>query len=241
MKNFGEIDISKLLPSLVTMAALCMGVSAIRYALDDKWTIAVSLIIVAAFLDGIDGRIARALNSTSHFGAELDSLADIVSFGVAPAILVYLWSLHGIPYKGVGWMAVLFYICCSAIRLAKFNSKLGDEIEQKKLQNYFTGLPIPSAAFLLILPMIFSFQIIEYKISYWIIFAYQILLGILMIGTVPVFSFKKITVSKKYIIPSYAFFVLFVGLSIFQPWVVLSLIGVCLILSIFISSYTYYK
>lgn len=241
MKNFSEINLSKMLPSFVTLAALCIGVSAIRYAMDDKWAVAVSLILVAALLDGIDGRIARALKSESHFGAELDSLADIISFGIAPAIVVYMWSLYEIPYKGVGWTAVLFYMCCSAIRLAKFNSNLASEFEKKKLQNYFTGLPTPSAAFLLLLPMIISFQFEDFAVSYWLVFAYQCVLGMLMISRVPVYSFKKITFSRAMVIPAYALFVLFIGLLMFQPWLMISVVGIGIIISIFLSCYTYYR
>ena len=115
-----NVPIQKLIPSIITILALCLGITSIRYSLDGKFNIAVALIIIAAFLDGLDGKIARLLNSTSEFGAQLDSLADLCNFGVAPGIAVYLWSLKEIPYKGVGWAIVLVYIACSALRRGFF-------------------------------------------------------------------------------------------------------------------------
>lgn len=126
-----HIPLYKLMPNIVTILGLCIGITSIRYALDGKWTMAVGLIVIAAILDGIDGRLARLLNSTSKFGAELDSLVDVINFGVAPALINYLWILHEIPYKGVGWAVVLIYSACSTIRLARFNSNL-DDAESKK-------------------------------------------------------------------------------------------------------------
>ncbi len=126
----------KLFPSVITVLALCMGITAVRYALDGKFEIAAGLIIIAGIMDGLDGKIARLLKSTSEFGAQLDSLADIVSFGVAPGLVTYLWILHDIPAKGIGWLVVLIYISCAALRLARFNVQEVVGSEKNKTAQY---------------------------------------------------------------------------------------------------------
>ena len=120
-----ELPLYRLLPSVITIIALCVGLTSLRYALAFKWEQSLFLLVIAAFLDGMDGRIARMLNVTSEFGAQIDSLADFVNFGVVPAILIYLWTLNDITIKGVGWGVVLFYVVCCSIRLARFNAMLG--------------------------------------------------------------------------------------------------------------------
>jgi CDP-diacylglycerol--serine O-phosphatidyltransferase len=237
-----SIPISKLAPSIVTLMALCLGVTSIRYALDLKWPIAVALIMIACFLDGIDGRLARLLNTTSGFGAQLDSLSDLVSFGVAPAVVLYLWSLHDIPYRGVGWAVVLFFIACSAIRLARFNSKLDDIDEQVKMKDYFTGVPMPAAAALSLLPLIITFDICKgLAISPWFVAVYLIFIGILMISKIPVASFKSIYVKKQYISPLLIIITCFITFLIIEPWWTLPLLGIIYFSSIPISIYFYKK
>lgn len=239
------IPLQKLFPSMVTIFALCLSITGVRYALVGKFNISAALIVIAAFMDGVDGRLARLLNSTSEFGAQLDSLADLVSFGVSPAITMYLWSLINIPYKGVGWTIVLFYITCSALRLARFNVQLDDgdnEEEAKKARTFFTGVPMPSAAGLTILPMIMTFEILPEDIfSEWFIAVYMVFIGFFMVSRIPTFSSKRITIKKK----NASILLLLMGMltagMVLEPWIVLPLFGIAYFCSIPISIFYYYK
>ena len=141
---------NRLVPNIITVGALSAGLTAIRFAFEGRWQFAVTAILVAAVLDALDGRMARLLKSASDFGAELDSLSDVIAFGVAPAIVVYLWVLSGV--EGPGWIAVLFFTVCCALRLARFNTSI-DKLPPYAY-NYFTGVPAPAGAGLAILPMI---------------------------------------------------------------------------------------
>jgi len=245
-KPLTSIPIQKLAPNFVTLLGLCLGITSIRYAFDDKWAITAALIIIAAFMDGIDGSLARILNATSIFGAQLDSLADVISFGVAPAVVLYLWSLHDIPYKGIGWAIVLFYIACSAIRLARFNSTLDSAEEQEKLKDYSTGVPITTSAVVALLPMILSFELLpgikaSNKMLPWFIAVYLIVIGLLMISRTPTFSFKRLHIRREHV----SFMLLVVALImagiILEPWIVLPILISIYLLTIPISIYSYLK
>ncbi len=241
-KKISSVPIQRLVPNFITIIGLCLGISSIRYALDDKWVIAVSLILIAGFLDGIDGRLARMLNVTSKFGAQLDSLADIVSFGVAPAILIYLWSLHEIPIKGVGWSFVLFYVTCSALRLARFNAALEDPKEKNKSMSYFTGLPMPSAAGISLIPLILTFDLCTPdSFNYFFVAPYITFVGFLMVSRIPLFSFKNISI-KSEIVPLVLVMtaILIAGILV-EPWILLPLFGIAYLATIPLSVYTYWK
>ena len=144
-----------LVPNIFTVLSLCAGLTSIRYALDHRFELAVLLIIVAGIFDGLDGRSARLLKITSKLGAELDSLADFLSFGVAPAVLVYLWSLNQV--KAVGWALVLLFATCCALRLARFNTELEDPDRPAWMSRFFTGMPAPAAAGCAIIPLLLAF------------------------------------------------------------------------------------
>ncbi len=228
MKNQSiTVSIQKLFPSIITILALCLGVTSIRYALDEKFNIAVALIGIAAFLDAIDGRIARFFNTTSEFGAQLDSLADLSNFGIAPSVIIYLWSLHSIPYKGIGWAIVLFYIICSTIRLARFNTSQISQNKIKKSSNYFSGLPMPGAAAVLLTPMMFSFKLFEdfsFISSYFFIAPFMLVISILMISKIPVYSAKKFNIHREKInllLVAIAF--IFLGIML-EPWIFLPIL-----------------
>src|SRR3954464_8967172 len=150
-----DVPFGKFIPNALTLLGLCTGATAIRFALSGHWQAAVIAIGVAAVLDTLDGRIARLLGLESKFGAQLDSLADLVSFGIAPAVLVYMWTLnHG---GGAGWTIALVFCACCAIRLARFNTQAGED-EDDSPAEHFTGVPAPAAACLILLPMLLSFQ-----------------------------------------------------------------------------------
>jgi CDP-diacylglycerol--serine O-phosphatidyltransferase len=153
------IPFIKLLPNFITLLGLVVGVSAIKFGLDGRWEKAVYCTLVAAIIDGIDGRIARMLNATSPFGAELDSLCDFANFGVVPAYLVYLWSFQQYEYKVFSWGSILLFMVCMALRLARFNTAIFQEIHNKKIEYFFTGVPAPCGALLALMPMILDFEV----------------------------------------------------------------------------------
>ena len=151
------MSLSKIIPNLITVMALCAGLTGIRFALQEKWEFAIGAIALAAILDTLDGRMARLLKGQSKFGAELDSLSDFISFGVAPALILFFWTTQNI--HGVGWASVLFFSTCMALRLARFNTKLDDPDPPSFAARFFSGIPAPAAAGLACLPVILSFEI----------------------------------------------------------------------------------
>jgi CDP-diacylglycerol---serine O-phosphatidyltransferase len=237
-KKISAIPLVMLIPSAITMFALCLGATSIRYALEGSFQVAIALIIIAAIMDALDGKVARLLNSTTDFGAQLDSLADLVSFGVAPGLIIYIWSLEELAYKGMGWAIILFYITCSAFRLARFNMQIGDET---KSEDFFTGIPMPAAAGLVLLPIMFSFNIVSVKLSNLFIAPYIILIGAMMISRLPTLSFKKVVVQKEYVVPLLVLTVIIMAGILMEPWVLLPVLGVLYIFSIPITTFYYYR
>jgi CDP-diacylglycerol--serine O-phosphatidyltransferase len=150
-RRFRPIPVRVLLPNLITLLALCAGLTAIRMAVENNTQLALAAIVFAALLDGIDGRIARMLKGTSRFGAELDSLADFVNFGVAPALILYFWGLHEL--KSAGWIAALVFAICAALRLARFNVMIDEPNRPVWAANFFTGIPAPAGAITVLLPI----------------------------------------------------------------------------------------
>lgn len=208
--------LNKLIPNMLTLAALCAGLSGIRFALLEKWEWAVACIIVAAFLDNLDGRMARLLGGSTKFGAELDSLSDFISFGVAPPVIVYLWSLQDIG--DVGWISVLLFSMCNAMRLARFNSRQGEVLPAWAF-NYFTGVSAPVGAGFALLPMMLFFQSGADVFRAPLVTA-TVLVGTaaLMISTIPTFSFKSIKIPHKYVFFAILLVGLFVSLLITHFW-----------------------
>src|ERR1022692_3559283 len=154
-RRFKAIPVRTLLPNLITLLALCAGLTAIRLAVENKLELALAAIVFAALLDGIDGRIARLLKGTSRFGAELDSLADFVNFGVAPALILYFWGPHEL--KSAGWIAALVFAICAALRLARFNVMIDDPDRPAWAANFFVGVPAPAGAITVLLPIYAQF------------------------------------------------------------------------------------
>jgi CDP-diacylglycerol--serine O-phosphatidyltransferase len=229
MRDFKQkrlLPISKLFPSFITVMAICFGLTSIRYALNSQWDVAVAYIVIAGFLDVVDGRLARFLKATSDFGAQLDSLADFVNFGIAPAIVVYLWELHKVQIKGLGWALALFYSICSAIRLARFNSDLLDPDRPAWKEGFFKGVPAPMGGYLVLLPIMLSFEcnILDY-IHPLAIGIYMVVIGLLMASKLPTFATKKIIIHKEYISIILVLAGLVVGVIIMEPWISLSLLG----------------
>ncbi len=233
------LPIYRLVPSIVTIVALCVGLTSLRYGFDSKWDQSLLLLIVAAFLDGMDGRIARYLKATSDFGAQLDSLADFVNFGVVPAVVIYLWSLNAIEIKGVGWGFVLVYAVCMALRLARFNTMAEAKYEWQ--DKFFLGVPAPFGAMLIVLPMMLEIQFpaVEWLSNPWIIGAYMLLVAFAMASRVPTFSIKKIQISKENMTILLAFIGFLVASLVINPWLTLSIICASYIISIPFSAYIF--
>ena len=232
--------LSKLLPNLVTMAALICGMSAVRFATLERWELAIAFIVGAAILDAMDGMVARMLKATSTFGAQLDSLSDIVCFGVAPALVVYLWKLHEI--KGLGWAIVLFFTVCCALRLARFNTAMVEEehTDTVKKQRHFTGVPAPAGALLSMLPMVLAQQLGFSFFNIALLNAlYVPVIAVLMASRIPTFSLKGIRVRHDRVLPVMLGLGFGIVIFIIEPWTVLACIGVVYLGSLLVTLLRY--
>ncbi|HYG90533.1 MAG TPA: CDP-diacylglycerol--serine O-phosphatidyltransferase [Azospirillum sp.] len=218
------LSINHLLPNVLTVLALCAGLTAIRFAIDGRWQPAVVAIVTAAILDALDGRIARLLNGQSKFGAELDSLSDVVSFGVAPAMMMYLWALG--PAGSFGWIAALAYAVCCALRLARFNSRLGAPDLPPWAFNYFTGVPAPAGAGLVLLPMIAGFEVNPAIVGHpALVVPWTLAIGGLMVSTLPTFSGKGMRIPTDYVVPALLGVGLLAAFLVAQTWWTLIFLG----------------
>ena len=199
-----------ILPNMLTLIGVCIGLTSIRFALDGRYEFAIIAIIIAAVIDGLDGRIARLIKGTSKVGKELDSLTDMISFGVAPAFIMYFWKLNELGR--FGWLVCLIYVICVALRLARFNVNTGGEPSWR--DNFFEGVPSPAGGILVLTPLIFSMSSIElFKIDYSIIVPiFFIVTSFLLISKFPSYSFKKIVIQRKATIFLLFGIVLFFGL-----------------------------
>jgi CDP-diacylglycerol--serine O-phosphatidyltransferase len=214
-----KIPLRMVVPNFFTVLSLCAGLTAIRMAIEGRPDMAITLIVIAALLDGVDGRLARALKAQSKFGAELDSLADFVNFGVAPAVLVFVWGLGGLP-RGVGWIVALVFAVAMGLRLARFNSLI--DVEKPKWQaNYFTGMPAPAGAIVVLLPLYLDgLGLFEVRAWPWLIAAYTLAMAILLVSTVPTFSGKLLgeRISGDYVLPIFVAAAAAVALLLTYPY-----------------------
>ncbi|HEX5211324.1 MAG TPA: CDP-diacylglycerol--serine O-phosphatidyltransferase [Pseudolabrys sp.] len=223
-RRFKPIPVRTLLPNLITLLALCAGLTAIRMAVENRLDLALGAIVLAATLDGIDGRIARMLKGTSRFGAELDSLADFVNFGVAPALILYFWGLHEL--KNAGWIAAMVFAICAGLRLARFNVMIDDPSQPAWAGNFFTGIPAPAGAITVLLPIYLNFLgVANGLITDWLTLVYTLAIALLMVSRLPVFSGKRVgkRVPPEMVLPVFVVVVLFFALLISYPWVVLTI------------------
>jgi CDP-diacylglycerol---serine O-phosphatidyltransferase len=220
-RRFRPIPVRTLVPNVITLLALCAGLTAVRLAVEGKLEFALAAIVFAAVLDGIDGRIARLIKGTSRFGAELDSLADFVNFGVAPALILYFWQLH--EMKSLGWIAALVFAICAGLRLARFNVAVDDPNRPAWASNFFVGVPAPAGAITVLLPIYLYFLGVPQLAL--ITFLYTLLIAFLMVSRLPVFSGKRLgtRVPREMVLPVFVVVVLFVALLLSYPWVVLAL------------------
>lgn len=227
--NRKDIRLKKLIPNMITLTSMLCGLTAIQMAIGDQWRNAVLLIVVASILDAMDGAIARLLDATSKFGAQLDSLADFLSFGVAPSIVMYLWILQ--DAGKIGWIAALVFVIAAALRLARFNASSDDQDQKPEWGKYFfTGVPAPAGAGLMIMPLVIylhlNTDLSEYNVASPLIGLWTLLIAALMVSRIPTFSSKQIRLPSVGLIPSLAIGGLILAMLIHAPWITLTAMGI---------------
>src|SRR6202162_1391835 len=230
-RRFRPIPVRMLVPNVITLLAICAGLTAIRLSAEGRMELAVAAIVFAAVLDGLDGRVARMIKGQSKFGAELDSLADFVNFGVAPGLILYFWQLHEL--NNGGWIAAMVFAISGGLRLARFNATMDDPNKPAFAANYFTGVPAPAGAITVLLPVYLAFLGLP-KPPAMLTAGYTLLIGFLMVSRLPVFSGKTIRmrVPPEMVLPVFVSVVFFIALLIGYPWYILSACTVLYLLSL---------
>ncbi|MDE1159204.1 MAG: CDP-diacylglycerol--serine O-phosphatidyltransferase [Neorhizobium sp.] len=226
-----EIPLRLMVPNLITVLAICAGLTGIRLAFEGRYEEAVAMVLLAAFLDGIDGRVARLLKATSKFGVQMDSLADIINFGVAPALVSYAFLLHDV--RSIGWIAALLYAIAAGLRLARFNVMAERDVKADWQSEFFVGVPAPMGAMLMLLPVYLGFIGIEPSpLFIYASVAYTVLIGYLLVSRLPVWSGKSSRIRRDLMLPIMLAVVLYVALLMTFTWEVLSItvVGYLLVL-----------
>lgn len=236
------IPLRALIPNAVTVLALCFGLTAVRFGIAGEWEKAVASIVVAGVLDGIDGRIARLLDGATRFGAELDSLSDVTAFGVAPALIIYLWSLQYLP--GIGWVIALSHAVTCALRLARFNAAIDAAPQPHKRAGYLTGVPAPIAAALTLSPMFLTFWIepallSDPRIRAALVSLVVLPVAFLMISSLPTYSWGSLRLRPSQRLPALVGVGLFAGALFSAPWMTLTLTCVAYAVAIPFASRSY--
>lgn len=234
-KGVKVISLSKLIPNMLTVIALCAGLSAIRFSIAEKWEWVVLAVLVAAIFDALDGAMARLLKAESKIGAELDSLSDFLAFGIAPALIVYLWLTHSAA--GFGWFAAMAFSVATALRLARFNTESKDETKKEKKSMFFCGVPSPAGALLALMPVVVNnyfyeisfkdYPVIAVIVSLWVLF-----IAALMVSNIPTYSIKTLKVPHKAAMPLLAALGLFVAALVTELWLTLMVVGVLYLASL---------
>ncbi|MES2607912.1 MAG: CDP-diacylglycerol--serine O-phosphatidyltransferase [Pseudomonadota bacterium] len=235
-------SLTAMIPNITTLMALCCGMTAIRFALLEKWELAIVSVLLAAILDALDGRLARLLNSASRFGAELDSFSDFLSFGIAPALIMYLRGLSN--WGETGWAIALFFTVCMALRLARFNVMSIDDIDLPAWQEGFsTGVPAPAGGFIALYPIILQHAFSDFTFSQNIAcYAFFMLVASgLMVSRIPTFTLKKVVVPPSLVLPFLLVLFVIVGLLYSYPWHMLTLIGIVYLCLIPVSALNFKK
>ena len=234
------IPLRAVVPNAITALALCAGLSGVRFAIAEEWERAVTMILVAGVLDGLDGRIARLLRGESRFGAELDSLADAISFGVAPALILYLWALKDAPR--VGWICALMLAVFCALRLARFNAQIDADQQPKKSAGYLTGVPAPAGAGLALLPLfVWLWSGEPIARATWLVAPWTAGMAMLMVSSLPTYSWKSFRVRRTVRFELIAATVVMAAALVSAPWQTLSVICVAYLLTIPFSAWGYVR
>ena len=222
---------NRMIPNILTMLALCAGLTSLRFGIEGKWEAAVASIIVAGVLDALDGRIARLIRGTSKFGAELDSLSDFLAFGIAPAVLLFLWTMK--EAGPIGWVLVLLFAVCCALRLARFNTDMDSQNLPLWTKNFFTGVPAPAGGGLALLPIIISFQIENELIrNPQLVGILIVVISALMVSKIPTYSFKRVRVPHKYVLLTMLFVGLIAAFAVGAPWLTITILLISYIISL---------
>jgi CDP-diacylglycerol---serine O-phosphatidyltransferase len=230
-RRLQHLSINTMIPNILTLLALASGLTSMRFAFQERWEFAALAIAVAAVFDTLDGRIARLLKGASKFGAELDSLSDFVCFGVAPAMILYLWAMQ--DAGRAGWLLVMLFAMCCGLRLARFNVALEDENAPSWKVNFFAGVPAPAGAGLVLLPMVLDFQLDDEMLrSPWVVSFFLLGVGALFVSSVPTFSFKKVVVPRRRLLVMMLAVAMVIAFVASLPWLSLSVILVTYLASI---------
>jgi len=239
-RRFKSLSFNRIFPNILTLLALCAGLTAIRYGLNDQWDRAAIALVLAAVLDGVDGRVARMLSSTTKFGAELDSLADAISFGVAPAMMMYLWVMHAAG--GIGWALCLLHAVCCVLRLARFNTMVGQPDLPHWAHNYFTGVPSPGGAGIAIIPLIlWLYSGSEFFHSPVVVGVFLLASSVLMVSRVPVYSGKHMRLKPQWVLPLMIMIGALAAFLVTDPWATLSIVGILYTASIPFSAWSFHR
>ncbi len=226
-----SLHINRMIPNMLTLLALAAGLSALQFALQDRWEHAVLAIVAAAILDGLDGRIARILKGATKFGAELDSLSDFLCFGVAPAMTLYLWTLA--DAGRFGWSLVLVFCMCCALRLARFNTAGSEADTPAWTRNFFVGVPSPAGAGMALLPMVLWFQFeADFLRHPGTVAVFMLATSALLVSRIHTFSFKKVGILQSWILPTMAAIGLYLAFLVSAPWITMSLTMIAYMASI---------
>jgi len=241
-KNFKIVSAKNtrvILPNIFTLVGVCIGLSSIKFAFDGNFQISIIAIFIAALIDGLDGRIARLIKGTSKVGKELDSLTDVISFGVAPAFIMYFWKLNELGR--IGWLICLIYVVCVALRLARFNVKSNEDLTWK--DNFFEGIPSPAGGILVLLPLIYSFTELQFfQLDYNLVVPILfIIISIFLISKIPTYSLKKIVVPRRMTIFLLFTIILYFGLLLIYNFNTILLSGITYLFIIPISTFHYLK
>src|SRR5580698_7032527 len=230
-RRFRPIPVRMLVPNVITLLAICAGLTAIRLSTEGRMELAVAAIVFAAVLDGVDGRVARMIKGQSKFGAELDSLADLVNFGVAPGLILYFWQLHDL--NNGGWIASMVFAISGGLRLARFNATMDDPNKPAFAANYFTGVPAPAGAITVLLPIYLAFLGVPKPPDVLTAF-YTLVIAFLMVSRLPVFSGKtiRLRVPPEMVLPVFVSVIFFIALLIGYPWYILSACTIVYLLSL---------
>lgn len=228
MFSHSRIPVRMLVPNFFTLLGLCAGLTSIRMSIEERWDVALAAIVFAAMLDGIDGRVARLLKASSRFGAELDSLADFVNFGVAPAILLFTWGL--VDIKSIGWICVMMFALASALRLARFNVAV-DEEKPKWQSNFFTGMPTPAAAIVVLLPFYLGNLGLDANVSrvaMSVVLLYTVVIAVMMVSTIPTYSGKLLgeRIRREWVLPIFIVAIGLVACLVTYPYETLAIASV---------------
>ena len=225
MFDHARIPVRMMVPNFFTLIGLCAGLTSIRMSIEGRYDFALAAIVFAALLDGIDGRVARLLKASSRFGAELDSLADFVNFGVAPAIMIFTWGLGG--HRSLGWIAVMLFALASALRLARFNASLEDD-KPKWQGDFFSGVPTPAAAIVVLLPIYLAqlgLDLRDSPLLLNLVLAYTTVIGVMMVSSIPTYSGKLLgeRIGREWVLPIFILVMLALACLVTYPYATLAI------------------